>query len=91
MQRFSTNLNKLNGKRAMSFVGRTYARIQHYLKRAKMNLDAVCIVTKETAVCIYMDGILLLQAVKNTMAMEWDISLTNKLVNILEMEKVAVL
>lgn len=85
MKQYKTTFENLNGKRAMSFVGRTYARIQHYLKRAKMSLDAVCIVTKNASVMIFMDGIVLLEAVKDTFTENWDVRVTNKLANMLEM------
>lgn len=68
---------------AMSFIGRTFARLRHLQRINKLRVDAIELVVKETFVSIYMDGIEILKATRNNMV-EWNVNITHRLNNLLQ-------
>lgn len=76
---------KAQSKIAMSFIGRTFARLRHIQRISKLRVDAVQLVVKESMVIIYLDGCALLQATKQSIIDgEWSIEMTVRLKNLLE-------
>jgi len=79
---------KVNKRIAMSFIGRTFARLRHLQKVSKLSLKAVELVVKETFVAIYLDGIEVLKATRDSMV-EWNIDVTERLHNLLQSQEQA--
>ena len=63
---------------AMSFIGRTFARLRYIQRISKQRMDAVVLVTKETYIAIYLDGIEVLKATRASVV-EWNVNITHRL------------
>ena len=77
---------KVQKRIAMSFIGRTYARLCHLQKVSKLSLKAVELVVKKAFVAIYLDGIEVLKATRDNMV-EWNIDVTERLHNLLQSQE----